>query len=55
MIAELAYDCEAETGDDFPLAVVEGAGRLYMSLQQQPGWFDLAATTKTRFAYEVGA
>ena len=52
LIAELAYDYEADGGDDFPLPVVEGANHLYSSLQRQPGWFNPDETTKTRFAYE---
>ena len=55
LIAELAYDYEADGGDDFSLPVVEGANRLYSSLLRQPGWFNADETTKTRFAYHAVA
>jgi hypothetical protein len=55
LISELAYDYEADGGDDFPLQVVEGANHLYASLQRQPGWFNPNETTKTVFAYEAVA
>lgn len=52
LVAECAFDCSTKKGDDFPLPVVEGANRLFRALQQQPGWINLGATTKTAYAYE---
>lgn len=53
LIAECAYDYQGgDAGDDFTLAVVRAANALFGWLQEQPGWVDPAATTKTRFAYE---
>ena len=52
LIAECAFDYDADNGDDFPIHVVEGATRLFRALQGQPGWFNFDATTKTRYVYE---
>jgi len=52
LIAECAFDYKAHNGDDFPLDVVEATGKLFCSLQNQPGWFNSGATTKTRYVYE---
>lgn len=52
LIAECAFDYEADQGDDFPLPVVEGTNQLFKALQNQPGWFNFDATTKTRYVYD---
>jgi hypothetical protein len=52
LIAECAFDYQADQGDDFPLPVVEGTNQLFRALQNQPGWFNFDATTKTRYVYD---
>ena len=52
LVAECAFDCSADKGDDFPPEVFDGANRLFDLLQKQSGWFNLGATTKTAYAYE---
>ena len=54
LIAECAFDYgnKEQNDDSFPTPVVQGANDLFRALQGQPGWFDLNATTKTRYVYE---
>lgn len=53
LIAECAFDFEWDgRKKGFDLDQVRGANELFRLLQKQPGWFDPAATTKTRYAYE---
>jgi len=52
LIAECAFDYETEKGDDFPVPVIEGTNRFFSLLQNQPGWFNLNATTKTRYVFD---
>lgn len=52
LIAECAFDFDAEKKGNFDLKTVRGANGFFRSLQNQPGWLNLAGTTKTRFAYE---
>lgn len=53
LIAECAFDFEEdEDTHRFDLDQVRAANELFRLLQQQPGWFDAGATTKTRYAYE---
>lgn len=58
LVAEFSFDYDATTKDEGKLesyspAVVEGASGLFRSVQNQVGWLDLTATTKTAFALEV--
>lgn len=53
VIAEFSFDLEAPAPDDFPLKVLTGVNAWFRALQGFPGWFNLDATTKTRFAYEA--
>ena len=52
LIAECAFDYDTDDGDEFPIPVVEGANQLFGFLQNQPGWFNFDATTKTKYVYE---
>lgn len=53
VIAEFSFDLEAAAPDDFPPKVLAGINGWFRALQGLPGWFNLDATTKTRFAYEA--
>ena len=55
LIAEFAFDYSSDHGDLFPIPVVEETNRFFRSLYRQPGWFNLDATTKTRYAYQMFA
>ena len=58
LVGEFSFDYDATETDEgevepFSLSVVEGASRLFRNVQNQAGWLDLTATTKTAFALEV--
>lgn len=60
LVAEFSYDYDLPDGDEenedrleqYPYSTVEGADRLFASLQKQDGWVNLHGTTKTAYAYE---
>jgi len=53
LIAECAFDFDWDDETErFDLDQVRRANELFQLLQKQPGWFDVQATTKTRYAYE---
>lgn len=59
MVAEFSFDYDAPDAESadrletYPRRVVEGANRLFGSLQNQAGWVNLNLTTKTAFALEA--
>jgi hypothetical protein len=59
LVAEFSFAYQAVQRDDkreleeFPTALVEGAGKLYTDLQEQTGWILAQATTKTDFALKA--
>lgn len=56
LLAEFSFGYKAAGGDgleDYPAATVEGANRLFASLQNQPGWVSAPAVTKTAFALDA--
>lgn len=53
LIAECAFDFDwSPKKKRFDPKQIRNADNLFRLLQQQPGWFDSEATTKTRYAYE---
>jgi hypothetical protein len=57
LVAEFSFDYDTKAGaaelETYPSDLVEGANRLFNSLQNQSGWIDLNGTTKTAFALEA--
>jgi uncharacterized protein YjbK len=58
LVSEFSFDYDAAKNDEgdleeFSPNVVAGATGLFSALQNQMGWLDLTATTKTAFALEV--
>lgn len=59
LVAEFSFDYDLPDKDSidrdkleqFPIEAVQGADRLFRVLQDQSGWFDLNATTKTAYVY----
>jgi hypothetical protein len=58
LVTEFAFDYDVEDAiaapqlEAYPTSVVEGARRLFHTLQKQSGWVNAAMTTKTAFVYE---
>lgn len=58
LIGEFSFDYDAAVKQEseleqYSLSVVEGASRLFRTVQNQIGWLDLTTTTKTAFALDV--
>ncbi|HEX8456071.1 MAG TPA: hypothetical protein VF656_02020 [Pyrinomonadaceae bacterium] len=59
LVCEFSFDYDAPKGggadklEQYPIATVEGANRLFEAMQGQAGWVNLSATTKTAFALEA--
>jgi uncharacterized protein YjbK len=57
LVVEFSFAYETKAAktelETYPIELVEGANRLFNSLQNQSGWVDLNGTTKTAFALEA--